>query len=64
MIDDATSRVFARFVRHDSSAENRRLLGAYVERFGLKIPYSNQDQQPKKARIKFQSTQKVQPADL
>lgn len=34
MIDDATSRLFARFVRHDSSAENMRLLWAYVERFG------------------------------
>jgi len=34
MIDDATSRLLARFVRHDSSAENMRLLWAYVERFG------------------------------
>jgi hypothetical protein len=34
MIDDATSRLFARFVRHDSSEENRRLLGLYLERYG------------------------------
>jgi transposase-like protein len=34
MIDDATSRLFARFVRHDSSEENMRLLWAYLERFG------------------------------
>jgi len=34
MIDDATSRLFARFVRHDSSEENRRLLRAYLEQFG------------------------------
>jgi transposase len=34
MIDDATSRLFARFVRHDSSEENRRLLGAYLEQYG------------------------------
>jgi hypothetical protein len=27
MIDDATSRLLARFVRHDSTAENRKLLG-------------------------------------
>ena len=27
MIDDATSRLFARFVRHDSTEENMRLLG-------------------------------------
>ena len=34
MIDDATSRLFARFVRHDTSEENMRLLWAYLERFG------------------------------
>ena len=39
MIDDATSRLFARFVRHDSSVENRRLLGAYVERFGRPLAF-------------------------
>ena len=30
MIDDATSRLFARFVRHDTSEENMRLLWAYL----------------------------------
>jgi transposase len=34
MIDDATSRLFARFVRHDSTAENMKLLWSYVEKFG------------------------------
>jgi transposase len=34
MIDDATSRLFARFVQHDSTAENMKLLWSYVERFG------------------------------
>jgi transposase len=34
MIDDATSRLFARFVRHDSTEENMRLLWSYLERFG------------------------------
>jgi transposase len=34
MIDDATSRLFARFVRHDSTEENMRLLGSYIERYG------------------------------
>jgi hypothetical protein len=34
MIDDATSRLFARFVRHDSTAENMRLLWSYLEKFG------------------------------
>jgi transposase len=39
MIDDATSRLLARFVRHDSSEENRRLLGGYVERYGRPMAY-------------------------
>jgi len=34
MIDDATSRLFARFVRSDSTAENMRLLWGYLEKFG------------------------------
>jgi transposase-like protein len=39
MIDDATSRLLARFVRRDSSEENRRLLWAYVERFGRPLAF-------------------------
>jgi transposase len=39
MIDDATSRLFARFVRHDSREENMRLLWAYVERFGRPLAF-------------------------
>ena len=34
MIDDATSRLFARFVRHDSTEENMKLLWDYLEKFG------------------------------
>jgi len=34
MIDDATSRVVARFAPQDSTAENMRLLGTWVERHG------------------------------
>jgi hypothetical protein len=34
MIDDATSRLFARFVRHDSTEENMRTLWLYIEKFG------------------------------
>ncbi len=34
MIDDATSRLFARFVRHDSTEENMRLVWSYLEKFG------------------------------
>jgi biotin operon repressor len=39
MIDDATSRLLARFVRHDSREENMRLLWAYVERFGRPLAF-------------------------
>src|ERR1022692_4042905 len=34
MIDDASSRLHARFVLHDSTAENMRLARSYVERYG------------------------------
>jgi transposase len=39
MIDDATSRLFARFVRHDTSEENMLLLWAYLERFGRPLAF-------------------------
>jgi transposase-like protein len=39
MIDDATSRLFARFVRQDTSQENMRLLGSYLERFGRPLAF-------------------------
>src|SRR6201997_3600185 len=39
MIDDATSRLGARFVRHDSSAENMRLLWSYLEKFGRPVSF-------------------------
>jgi transposase-like protein len=39
MIDDATSRLLARFVRHDSSEENRRLLRTYLEQFGRPLAF-------------------------
>lgn len=39
MIDDATSRPFARFVRHDSTEENMRLLWSYVEKFGRPLSF-------------------------
>src|SRR4030095_16893281 len=34
MIDDATSELTARFVRHDSTEENQRLLWMYLEQHG------------------------------
>jgi transposase InsO family protein len=39
MIDDATSRLFARFVRHDSTEENMKLLWSYLERFGRPLAF-------------------------
>jgi transposase len=39
MIDDATSQLTARFVAHDSTAENMRLLWSYLERHGRPLAY-------------------------
>jgi transposase len=39
MIDDATSRLFARFVRSDSTEENMRLLWDYLEKFGRPVAF-------------------------
>ena len=39
MIDDATSRLFARFVRHDSTEENMKLLWSYLEKFGRPLSF-------------------------
>src|SRR5260370_1104347 len=39
MIDDATSRLFARFVRHDTSEENMKLLWSYLEKFGRPLAF-------------------------
>jgi hypothetical protein len=39
MIDDASSRLLARFVRSDSSEENMRLLWEYLEKFGRPVAF-------------------------
>jgi len=39
MIDDATSRLFARFVRSDSTEENMKLLWEYLEKFGRPLTF-------------------------
>jgi transposase len=39
MIDDATSRLFARFARHDSTEENMKLLWSYLEKFGRPLAF-------------------------
>src|SRR5947207_15992320 len=37
MIDDTTSHLSARFVRHDSTEENLRQLGSYLEQRGRPV---------------------------
>ena len=39
MIDDATSRLHARFVKHDSTEENMRLLWSYLEQNGRPLSF-------------------------
>ena len=39
MIDDATSQLTARFVRHDSTEENLRLLWSYLEQHGRPVAF-------------------------
>jgi len=39
MIDDATSRALARFVEHDTTAENMRLLWRWLEQLGRPLEY-------------------------
>jgi len=39
MIDDATSRLLGRFVRHDSTEENLRVLQSYLERWGRPVAF-------------------------
>jgi hypothetical protein len=39
MIDDATSRLFARFVQHDSTEENMKLVWSYLEKFGRPLTF-------------------------
>lgn len=53
MIDDATSELTARFVPHDSTEENMRLLKAYLERNGRPVAFYTD-----KASL-FQTTPKI-----
>ncbi len=39
LIDDATSRVYARFVAHDTSEENLRTLGGWLRRYGRPLAH-------------------------
>jgi hypothetical protein len=53
MIDDATSRLHARFVKHDSTEENMRLLWSYLEQKGRPVSFYTD-----KASL-FQTTPKI-----
>ena len=53
MIDDASSRLHARFVMHDSTKENMRLLWSYLERYGRPVGFYTD-----KARL-FQTAPKI-----
>ena len=53
MIDDATSRLYARFVTSDSTAENMRVLWGYLERYRRPLAFYTD-----KAAL-FQTAQKV-----
>ena len=39
MIDEGTSRLFARFVRHDSTEENLHVLWQYLEQNGRPLEF-------------------------
>ena len=39
MIDDATSQAYARFVEHDSTEANLRVLWEYLERWGRPVAF-------------------------
>jgi hypothetical protein len=39
LIDDATSRVWARFVEHDTTEENMRTLGGWLQRYGRPLAH-------------------------
>src|SRR6202162_1201986 len=39
LIDDATSRIWARFAEHDSTAENLRTLGGWLRRYGRPLAH-------------------------
>jgi biotin operon repressor len=39
MVDDATSRTWARFARHDNTEENMRVLWGWLERYGRPVAF-------------------------
>jgi hypothetical protein len=39
MIDDTTSRLFARFAQHDSTEESMRLVWSYLKQYGRPVAF-------------------------
>ena len=59
MIDDATSELLARFVPHDSSEENRRLLRTYLEQNGRPVAvYTDRASPCLRARLRLRIGQR------
>jgi DNA-binding Lrp family transcriptional regulator len=63
MIDDASSRVHARFVMHDSTQENMRLLWSYLERYGRPVGFYTDKASLFQTATKIARDQKELPRD-
>jgi hypothetical protein len=63
MIDDATSHVHARFVMHDSTEENMRLLWSYLESHGRPISFYTDKASLFQTAPKIARDQKALPRD-
>lgn len=63
MIDDATSELLGRFVRHDSTEENLRLLRAYLERNGRPLAFYTDKASLFRTAPKIARDDKEQPRD-
>src|ERR1700686_854144 len=63
MIDDATSRIHAHFVLHDSTAENMRLLWSYVELHGRPLSFYTDKAAPFQTAPKIARDLKELPRD-
>ena len=63
MIDDATSELTARFVRHDSTEENMRLLWSYLEQHGRPLAFYTDKASLFQTAPKIRRDQKELPRD-
>ena len=63
LIDDATSELTARFVRHDSTEENMRLLWIYLDRHGRPVAFYTDKASLFRSAPKISRDQKELPRD-